>query len=74
VIYITDGFFNLLIIEVKKEVQGGTFMNKENERKNQLITDDKESLKGTLFATIVFVGGAIVLWTLVLLLLFIMRF
>lgn len=73
-IYITDGFFNLLIIEVKKEVQGGTFMNKENERKNQLITDDKESLKGTLFATIVFVGGAIVLWTLVLLLLFIMRF
>ncbi len=73
-IYITDGFFNLLIIEVKKEVQGGTFMNKENERKNQLITDDKESLKGTLFATIVFVGGAIVLWTLVLLILFIMRF
>lgn len=73
-IYVTDGFFNLLIIEVKKEVQGGTFMNKENERKNQLITDDKESLKGTLFATIVFVGGAIVLWTLVLLILFIMRF
>ena len=73
-IYVTGGFFNLLIIEVKKEVQGGTFMNKENERKNQLITDDKESLKGTLFATIVFVGGAIVLWTLVLLLLFIMRF
>lgn len=73
-IYITDGFFNLLIIEEKEEVQGGTFMNKENERKNQLITDDKESLKGTLFATIVFVGGAIVLWTLVLLILFIMRF
>lgn len=73
-IYVTGGFFNLLIIEEKKEVQGGTFMNKENERKNQLITDDKESLKGTLFATIVFVGGAIVLWTLVLLILFIMRF
>ncbi|MDO5360294.1 MULTISPECIES: hypothetical protein [Jeotgalicoccus] len=49
-------------------------MSKENEQKNELITDDKESLKGTLFATIVFVGGAIVLWTLVLLILFIMRF
>lgn len=73
-IYVTGGFFNLLIIEVKKEVQGGTFMNKENEQKNELITDNKESLKGTLFATIVFVGGAIVLWTLVLLILFIMRF
>ncbi len=49
-------------------------MSKENEQKNELITDNKESLKGTLFATIVFVGGAIVLWTLVLLILFIMRF
>lgn len=49
-------------------------MSKENEQKNELITDDKESLKGTLFATIVFDGGAIVLWTLVLLILFIMRF
>ena len=49
-------------------------MSKENEQKNELITDNKESLKGTLFATIVFVGGAIVLWTLVLLILFIIRF
>ncbi|SDK73141.1 hypothetical protein SAMN05216187_11520 [Jeotgalicoccus aerolatus] len=49
-------------------------MLKEYESKKQPAADDTDSLKGTLFSTIVFVGGAIVLWTLVLLILFIMRF
>lgn len=48
--------------------------NTGNELKEQQIHDETQSLKGTLFATIVIVGGAIVLWTLVLLILFIMRF
>lgn len=49
-------------------------MLKEYESKKQPAADDRDSLKGTLFSTIVFVGGAIILWTLVLLILFIMRF
>lgn len=48
--------------------------NTGNELKELQIQDETQSLKGTLFATIVIVGGAIVLWTLVLLILFIMRF
>lgn len=46
----------------------------QNELQGRPVHDETQSLKGTLFATIVFVGGAIVLWTLVLLILFIMRF
>lgn len=42
--------------------------------KSREVHDDSQSLKGTLFATIVFVGGAIILWTLVLLIIFIMRY
>ncbi|WP_411843641.1 hypothetical protein [Salinicoccus sp. HZC-1] len=36
--------------------------------------DELMSLKGTFFSTVIFVGGAIVLWTGVLITLFLMRF
>lgn len=41
-----------------------------------IIDDDKEdlSLRGTLFSTVVFVGGAIVLWTGILVFLFLFRY
>lgn len=40
------------------------------------LNDENEdlSLRGTLFSTIVFVGGAIVLWSCLLLMLFILRY
>lgn len=40
------------------------------------INDDEENLtlRGTLFSTVVFVGGAIVLWTGMLLFLFLFRY
>ena len=40
------------------------------------INDENEdlSLRGTLFSTIVFVGGAILLWSCLLLMLFILRY
>lgn len=41
-----------------------------------VINDEHEdlSLRGTLFSTIVFVGGAILLWSALLVLLFILRY
>lgn len=46
----------------------------EKDLESREVYDDSQSLRGTLFATIVIVGGAIVLWTLVLLIIFIMRY
>ncbi|MCD2138694.1 hypothetical protein [Salinicoccus halitifaciens] len=47
---------------------------REEEKPVERSTEEQLSLKGTLFSTIFFVGGSIVLWTGVLLVLFIMRF
>lgn len=47
---------------------------REEEKPVERSTEEELSLKGTLFSTLFFVGGSIVLWTGILLILFIMRF
>ncbi len=47
---------------------------REEEKPVERSTEEELSLKGTLFSTLFFVGGSIVLWTGVLLVLFMMRF
>ncbi len=47
---------------------------REEEKPVERSAPEDLTLKGTLFSTLFFVGGSIVLWTGVLLILFLMRF
>ena len=47
---------------------------REEEKPVERSASENLTLKGTLFSTLFFVGGSIVLWTGVLLVLFLMRF
>lgn len=58
---------------VEKNNQRSTDSHTHPEKVEDRKRDETLSLRGTLFSTIVFVGGGIVLWTGLLMVLFLMR-